>query len=70
MECGIVESLFTIPWDLIDSRPPRRGSGSRSDLFAVRHSGAVVWTDVGKTSQIVRRAAAQRPATQIIPRNL
>lgn len=54
MECGIVESLFTIPWDLIGSHPPRRGSGSQSDLFATRDSGAVVRTDVAKTFQIVR----------------
>lgn len=54
MECGIVEALFAIPWDLIGSHPPRRGFRFATDLFATRDSGAVVWTDVGKTLQIVR----------------
>lgn len=36
MECGIVESLFTVPWDLIGSHQPRQSSGSQSDLFALQ----------------------------------
>lgn len=51
MECGIVESLFTIPWDLIGTHPPWRSSGSQSDLFVTQDSGTVVWADVNQDAQ-------------------